>query len=202
MALSKTDIANQALGRIGAQSIMSLDDTGTKAAIEAKRIFEATVKEVGRSAPWACLQKRVELAALSAVPAFEWAKQYQLPTDFLGLVQLNGYYVNELTPDDYEIEGRVLLTDDDEAKIKYTAYKEETGDYDSLFTNAIVVMLAAKLAMPIAQNEQMAANFILEFERIVLPRAMRKNAGKRKRRAFNPAEGSRWLSARRFSTNG
>lgn len=202
MALSITDIANQALGRVGSPSIMSLDDADAKGARECKRVFEATVKECGRSAPWSCLQERAELARLTVAPAFEWEYQFQLPTDFLGLVQLNGYDVNDLTPDDYEIEGRVLLTDDAEALIKYTAYKPETGDYDSLFINALVVLLASKIAVPLRQDEQMAANFLLEYERVILPRARQKNAGPSKRRRYDPADGSRWNASRRFSTNG
>lgn len=90
MAVSKTDICNLALARVGAQTIMDIDDADSKGARACKNAFESTIREVSRCAIWNTLKARAALAELSTAPAFGWAKQFQLPTDFIRLFKLNG----------------------------------------------------------------------------------------------------------------
>lgn len=202
MALSKTDIANQALGRIGAQRIMDLDDVDSKSARICKNVFEATVREVGRSAEWNCLKKRARIGRLTDAPEFGWAYQYQLPADFLRMVKLNGTRADNDPGDEWEVEGRKLLTDAEEAKIQFIGYKDDPNEYDALFTNAVVVLLASKIAVPLRQDGGDMANALLsEYQRIALPQARTKDGGERKRRRYDPASESTFLAARRFSTN-
>lgn len=204
MALSRTDIANQALARVGARPIMDLDDEDLPTARTCKSVFDATIEEVGRSAEWNCLKARENLAQLSEVPAFGWAYQYQLPTGCLKLVKLNGTDSDSDPGDEYEIEGKKLLTDAEEAKIQYIKFKTDTNEYDSLFIDALVVLLAAKIAVPIRGGDytEMAGRLLAEYETVKLPRARKRDAAERKRKWYNPASESRFISSRRFSTNG
>lgn len=201
MALSKTQICNQALARIGAQSIMDIGDDakGARACLNA---YEATVREVASLGDWRCLKKRVAFSKLVATPAFEWAYQYQLPVDFISLVELNGVEYHGQPSDDWEVEGQVLLTDADEAKATYIAYVEDSTVWDALFTDAVVVLLASKIAVPMRQDEGMAQALKEEFLRSALPKARTKNGNNRRRLRFDPCAESRFLSARYTSTNG
>lgn len=202
MSLSQTQICNQALGRIGAQRIMDINDADSKSARVCLNSFEATVREVAAAGDWKCLKKRAALNKLVATPAFEWAFQYQLPADFVSLVQLNGVDYHGQPSDEWDIEGRVLLTDAEEAKAVYIAYLEDTTGWDALFTDAVVVLLASKIAISIRQDEGLAQALKEEFWRSALPKARTKNGNNRRRLRYDPCSESRFLSARFNSTNG
>jgi hypothetical protein len=202
MALSQTEICNQALQRIGAQRIMDILDEESKGARVCLNVFEATVREVAAAGDWSCLKKRAVFARLLPAPAFEWAYQYQLPADFVSLVTLNGVDYQGQPTDEWEIEGRVLLSDAEEAKATYIAYVEDTTQWDSLFTEAVVVLLASKIATPIRQDEGLAQALKTEYLRSALPMARQKNGNNRKRIRFDPCAESRFLRSRYNSTNG
>lgn len=202
MALTITEVCNQALGRVGAQRIMSIDDLGSKAASACKNVFETTVLEVARAADWNCLRKRVELGQLADAPAFEWTYQYQLPSDFVNLIELNGVdYVGQVQ-DDWEIEGKLLLTDAESAKIKYTAYVDDVSQWDPGFANAVAVLIAAKIATPMRQDEGLAQALMSEYQRVTLPQARQKDANERRVPRFDPTRESRFVNSRYYSTNG
>ena len=63
--LSATDIANKALGKIGQQAIMGIDDANSTAAQQCSANFWQIVREVGRAHNWNCLQRRNPLTQLS-----------------------------------------------------------------------------------------------------------------------------------------
>jgi hypothetical protein len=199
---SKTDIANMALHRVGAQRIMDLNDTDSKSARVLRDFFEPAIREVGRLAEWQCLKDRATLTQLATAPAFGWDYAYQLPVTFLRLVKLNGVDYRGQPGTDHEIEGRTLLTDAATADIEFIAYKEETADYDPLFVKAIVAKLAAEIAVPIRQDEGLAARMMEEFEKIALPKARVKTSGERQTKRFDPTAECNFTAARLSSTNG
>jgi hypothetical protein len=198
---SKTDIANQALSRIGAKTIMDLDDTTSTSARVVKNVFEQSVREVGRFHDWNCLMERSNLAQLSTPPAFGWEYQYQLPTNCLKLCTVNGYEIGD-NEDAYDVEGRKILTDSDECKITYVAYKEDTGEYDPLFVEALVVYIAAKIATSIRQDENLASQLKQEFYQYALPKARKKDGNEKRQRRIDIANDSDWIRSRVTSTTG
>lgn len=202
MALSATDICNLALARIGEEAIMDITDDSIKSARACNVAFEPVAREVARMGEWNCLKKRVALAQIAEAPAFEWEYQYQLPSDFISLVEVNGSDYHGQAQDKWEIEGRVLLTDAETANIRYIAYVEDTAQWDSLFSNAVAVLLAARIAVLIRQDENLATALIREFESVALPRARMKDGNERRVRRFDPTLESRFIAARHFSTNG
>lgn len=201
MALSKTDIANQALGRVGQKAIMDLNDTTSPPARVCNNVFEQSVRELGRLAEWQCLTKRVELGQLSSDPDFGWDHQYQLPADYLRMIKLNGLNAWE-AQDFYVIEGKRILCDEDEAKIVYVAYVEDSTQYDALFTSALAVLIASKIAVPLRQDEALADRLLSEFETKTLPSARRIDGNEAKKRQYNYFRESKWLKSRISSTNG
>lgn len=203
MAVSKTDICNLALARVGALTIMDIDDADSKGARACKNAFESTVREVSRAGMWNPLKSRATLAELTATPEFGWAHQFQLPTDFIRLFKLNGVDLNNDDPSDYfEIEGKLLLTDAETAEIQYIAFKDDPNQYDPLMVDAIVVLLASKISVPMRQDESLAANLRQEYERITLPRARKTDGNERKPRRYDPCSESRFVNSRYYSTNG
>lgn len=203
MALTLTDIANQALNRIGEKAIMSIDDLTLVTARKAKLVMEQTIREVTAAHIWNGLKHRATLVRRVTAPAFGWDYAYALPTDYVRLAKLNGVAVTNDDPGDYfEIEGNSLLTDEDEAKVQYVRFSLDPALYSALFTKALVTLWAAKLALTVRQDEPLAASLMQTYETVDLPRARMKDSGEGKRRRYDMASESRFVSSRRFSTNG
>lgn len=77
-------------------------------------------------------------------PPFHYDYKYALPSDFLRLKET--YY-----PDNnWTIEGVYFLADDTEVEIEYIKKVTETTEWDSLFTECLILQLAIKLLHPLA----------------------------------------------------
>jgi hypothetical protein len=72
-------------------------------------------------------------------PDFEYAHQYQLPSDYLRLIEIYD------DADKFQIEGDVILSDNSTVKIKYVKQIEDTTKFEPLFTEILVLQLAMKL---------------------------------------------------------
>ena len=169
MAASETDIVNDALGRLGISPIMALTDA-TKQAQFSNRFYESTRDEVLASHPWNFATKRAVLAQLATAPEFEWLFAYQLPSDNLRLLQLNGYELGR-TLDTWAIEGNKLLTDSDKAEVRYIARVTDTTLYPALFSEALSIKLAAKLCAPLTGRFDQPTALIQEYDKVTGPKA-------------------------------
>ena len=87
---SQTSIVNRALIKLGAQRITSIDDDDKQARI-AKELWDTTRDLELSSHPWTFAKSRAELPALAGTPSFGWGFAYQLPTDFLRMVEVGEY---------------------------------------------------------------------------------------------------------------
>lgn len=178
MATDVTTICNLALNKLGASGIMSLDDASASAGT-CKLFYEPTRDEVLRSHRWNFAIKRTELSQLSDAPLFGWAFQYELPTDCLRVLQLNGYEQWE-RPDMWETEGGMLLTDEDTTHLKYIARVTDTNLFDPLFVDALSSRLAAKIAVKITGSDSKAEALTRDYEVLTGTKAVRANAVERR----------------------
>lgn len=202
MALTTTDIANQALIRIGSERIMSLTDDKSKGAVTARVLYTQTLDELARAAEWNSLKKRAELARLTDAPLFGWAYQYQLPADFVDIAQFNGVRCWHVEVENWAIEGDKLLSNAEQAQVIYVALVENPANYDAMFTAAFVTLLAAKLAVAIRQDTGLAESLMSEYYRVTLPRARMKDANQGRKPAYDPTAHSSFIHSRFRSTRG
>lgn len=142
-----TDLANYALAHLGEPTISSIAGTSNVERL-CGRFIDDVKREVIRSHRWNCATKRATLAQLETAPNHGLDHAYQLPGDFLRLLEVNG---EEWEGSDqyFEVEnGEKIVTDADEVEIRYIA---EIGvdDMDPLLAEAIALKLASKLAVPI-----------------------------------------------------
>jgi hypothetical protein len=169
MAASETDIVNDALGRLGISPVMALTDS-TKQAQFSNRFYESTRDEVLASHPWNFASKRAVLAQLATPPDFEWSYAYQLPTDNLRLLQLNGYDLGKVR-DPWHIEGNRLLTDAEKAEVRYIARVTDTTFYPALFSEALSLKLASKLCAPLTGRFDQPTALMQEYDKVTGPKA-------------------------------
>jgi hypothetical protein len=199
---SKTEIANLALVRIGAQRISDLTDPGSKNARVCNEVFDQVMEEVIRSAEWNCLKDRANLPQ-GADPAFGWDHSYVLPTDCARVIKVNGTRGDSDPGDDYEIEGRAILCNADEAKIQYVKLDLTVAKWDALLIGAAATRLAAEIATNVrSDGMDLSSRLMAEYEQVRLPKARVKDGNERKKTRYDPASESRFVQSRRFSTNG
>lgn len=139
MATSVVDICNNALIRIGSKTITSLTD-GDKVANSCNTVYERTRDTLFRMHLWNFAMKRVQLASEEDAPAFGFSYSYPLPADFIRVKQLDD------TDSPYKIESGKLLTDAAEVKLIYVSRVEDVAQFDPLFTEALVLMMAINLS--------------------------------------------------------
>jgi len=199
MANSKTAIVNLALSRVGEPAIESIDDTGSEVARKVRTVYEHCVKTLSRMTQWQCLKKRVQLTQNATAPAFGYSYSYNLPEDFVRMISVND--IDAWDQEDwYELEQGKLLIDQDEAKIVYVAYTEDTTKFDPLFTEALSVLLASRLATIIRQDENLAIALYQEYKQSALPDAIVADGNEQYHRPKKPTDTSEWIQSRRYVT--
>lgn len=163
MASSNTELVNLALIGLGKARISSLaTDQGESAKICRDKWPEVR-DAVLRGNDWRCLIKRTSLAREAAVPAFGYLYQYALPTDYFRMLNLS------VETAVWEIEGRVLLTDEETASIRYIGYDraaDPVGLFDSLLTSALVARMAAEIAPSLDAADREAEMWALHDRKI------------------------------------
>jgi hypothetical protein len=127
---------------------------------------------------------------------FGWSRRYQLPGDFVRLVQLNGYGEAEATRNS-EIEGNTLLCDEETAQVRYVCRVEDAGAFDPLFAEALAVKLASKIAQPLTGSRSLGAEILQEYERVTAPLARRVDSQEDRPRKKQPWVESAFVRARR-----
>lgn len=156
---SQVEIANRALTKLGAARIISFDDDN-KQARAVKSMFEIVRDAELRAHLWSFSVKRVSLAALSTTPTWGFDYEYQLPSDYLRLVQVNDVYPGPSLDDyrnasvaEYVVESRKILTNlTAPLNIRYMARIEDTTQWDATFVEALASRLAFEMCEDLTQS--------------------------------------------------
>lgn len=158
---STVDICNQALIKVGAQRIVSLND-GTKQATLLNTIFDAKRDAELASHPWTFAIKRATLPPSTTAPTFGWGYAYPLPADCLSLVEVGDnftFYDGSVGADPesggplFAVEGGAILTDQGTSlDVRYIYRVTNTGLMPALFCEALACRLAAELCESLTQN--------------------------------------------------
>lgn len=165
MAISEVSICNMALARIGANRINSLTD-GSVDARQCDTHYEQTRNALLRSHWWRFASARSVLSQDTVDPEFQWDNQFILPTGFMRLkaVFADNNTRSRTSTHSFAIEGQRLLTDDDAVSIRYIKKVDDPAEFDPLFVEVLVLALAIKLIMPLAQDKGLRRELQEELE--------------------------------------
>jgi len=153
-------IVNIALTQVGEPLITSLAEE-TKAARLVDLRYHDIRDAVLRAHPWNCATKRVTLAETTETPAYGFTSCFQLPSDFIRLVEMDRRDRN------FRLEGRKILADYSPVHIKYVFRITDVADMDDLLRQAIAARLAAELSLPLARSaERMSALWAIYKEKL------------------------------------
>jgi len=203
MALTKIDVCNHALLKVGADTIASLDVSASTAegTIQTARLcnilFDQALEETMRIYTWNCCTRRAIPVKLAAAPAFGHKFAFQLPNDALRIINV---FNNTNQYDDgirWVLEGREILCDYDVIYLKYVAKPSNIGTLDPLATQALICNLALKLSIPLHLDNDMHSQILQELEQVVLPRARSIDTFENKELLL---EESNWILSRSVDT--
>jgi hypothetical protein len=158
-----TDLANHALALLGEADITAITDQSSKEARTCLMFADSARKETLRMGRWNCATKRATLVEALPVPVNGYAHQFQLPSDFLRLMEMNGEAVKE-AGEYFEIEGLQLLTDETSVWIRYVR-DAPIGALEPLLQTAVAVRLASKIAIPLSGRLEQAEAMEALFQR-------------------------------------
>ena len=160
---SNTEICNLALKAIGLDPIASLATDTSQTGIVLRNTWEATRDAVLRAANWRCLLRREgPLAREAAAPAFGYSYAYALPVSYIRVVEMS-------VDAKWEVEGRLLLTDESEAYIRFVGYDKPSDPVyllDAHLVAAIVAQLAVNIAPGLKSKTMVAALEVIARDRL------------------------------------
>lgn len=168
---SKVEVANLALTKLGDDPILLLTDD-TKPARTLNRIFDLVADAEMQANWWKFTIKRTELSALVDPPAWGYSSQYPLPSDYLGLVQVNDIYVRSFSRQQtaWAVESGRLLTDmPAPLKLRYVA-RAQAAAWHPLFVDAFACKLAMEACETLTQSDSKFQRIAKQYE-IAIQRA-------------------------------
>ncbi len=189
--MTEVDLANRALGAIGARTTITSLVENSPEAIACAREFAPARDELLRKAHWDFARKAINGTVLKSAPGtpgntdpataiwvpatqppLPWLFEYQYPSDcmqvrrivpqltsMMGLstpIFTNGRYAYPVNPNtvfvipfvkayDTSLAQTVILTNQYQAIIEYTFKQTAVAFWDSMFTEAFVILLATKI---------------------------------------------------------
>lgn len=160
MSTSEVSMCNMALSRVGGRPIASLTEESTEA-LHCRTFYDQVRDETLRAHRWSFATRREALAELGDAPT-GWAYRYAAPVDCLLAREIVRPHTS-MPAIRYRLEndvtaGRVLLTDQPQATLLYTARITDPALFDVSFVGALTWALAAAVALPIGATETMQRN--------------------------------------------
>lgn len=166
---TKISICSGALLQLGKAPISSFEEPGDHARICAN-IYPAERDSLLREHLWNCAIRREILAPLSDAPVSGFEKQFQLPGDFLRLIEV-GDSQNYYSPVSYKLEGRRILASGTVLPIQYVFRNNNEATWDAKLIELMTARMLWKLAYPITQSTSLREAMRGEYE--ALARAAR-----------------------------
>lgn len=145
MAASSTAICNSALIEIGGRLITDLSEDSVEANL-CNEHYDRCRRALLYEHPWNFAIKRANLAASVTEPEYEYDYQFELPSDYIRLLEVEG---NE---EQWAVENNVIVANYTPLYIKYIADIESTDQFSAIFDEVLALKLAADLAFALKQS--------------------------------------------------
>lgn len=165
---SEVEICNLGLSHVTAYGIQSLDER-TKEARECKRLYAPARDAMLESHDWAIARKRKPLALLDETYsgwdyAYAWPSDCIMPRRIYDPAEAMGsekikfeFAVNDA------LNRRVILTNEAEAELIYTAKVTDANLYTSMMIDALSYRLASDLALPLRSDSNLQKDMLNQF---------------------------------------
>ena len=191
MAGSEVAICNIALGWVGGDLIISLDDDSVEAKL-CKANYAPLRDAVLEEREWTFAVKRVEPSALAALPLYGFDKAFQIPPDTIRILQVTragedvqvgsvsntgirassrgGTGIGRETRIEWLREGETIVANSAERIFaRYISRITDPTKFSPAFDQALAARLAMDLAIPLTNSEKMQSSMATMYgEKIAL----------------------------------
>lgn len=187
---SKIDIANIALGYLGADFISDVSEN-TKAARTITAHYDIARDATLAEHPWNFAIKRAVLNPDVQTPIYGYGYQFTLPSDCIRVLE----FTDGKRQLDFKIEAAGLLSDSNLGYIKYIYRVTAENLFSPPFVQAFACRLAYEIAFTITQSSTAVENrFGLYEKQIALSRSIDAQEGTPQQ--IDEYAGSTWIEAR------
>jgi hypothetical protein len=167
---SEVGICNAALQMVKHSKRISDLTQGTKEANACEVVYEELRDALLEMHQWNFAAKRLKLPRLAEAPAFEWDYAYQMPSDYVRIVQVYGNSDGRGRIA-YKIEGDTIVSDETDVYVRYVARITDPNKMRPTFRVALSKLIASRLATSLAQSRSAAKALYDEFLSQDLPTA-------------------------------
>jgi hypothetical protein len=200
---AKTRICNIALTQLGELKIEDVENDENERARLCNLRFDDCLKLVLRSHPWTCVTKRVKLNLTDTKPAFGFTYMFELPSDFLRVIQVDNvqypYKIEVHTINEGQstesTSAPVLLSDASAVSIRYIHIPNNYNILSPDVANLVGLRLATELAEPLTSKTDLKTTL---DQRMMVELGMSRSVDSMQG-SPEIIEGSTWLDSR---TNG
>ncbi len=177
MAISEVAICNQALGWIGGELIISLDDDSSEAKL-CKANYALLRDAVQQEREWTFCVKRIEPSALQDEPLYGFDKAWQIPPNVLRVLQVSrmddsvtsgsisnqgirsssrgGTGIGRETRIEWLREGETIVGNNAARIVARVLVRiTDTTKFSAAFTQALAARLAMDLAIPLTNSRKL-----------------------------------------------
>lgn len=162
MISSPVGICNLAIGWLGGNLIISLDDDTTEANL-CKANYESSRDAALEYRDWTFATSRRMLNPEVSAPEFGWSKKFLLPSDNIRVINVSDD-VNFRRRMEWEKEEDRILCDKDIIYIRYIKRIVDVTKYSAGFIQAAAARLASDIAIPMTNNPKLMHSFWQLFE--------------------------------------
>ncbi|KUR80910.1 hypothetical protein [Novosphingobium sp. FSW06-99] len=157
---SKIAIYNLVAGHLGQDEVLSFPAIGPLG--DAIAMFWETAREnTLRANTWHCARTRVTLAPTAVPPAFGYTNAFNLPGDFVRIVQVSISGFGDFR--DYVREGRQLLSNFAPLNLVYVYDLKEVDYFDADLAMAFSLMIAGLAAEKVTGDGDLGQRLIQQF---------------------------------------
>lgn len=148
MTNTKIDLCSQALVKLGAKSIASMDENTTEAMV-AQQLYEPTLRHLLSSYPWRFALRQECLGRLDETPLTDYPYAFQIPNDCLRI--LSAGQNTKSSGLIYRLVGQKLYAKVPEVVLTYLSRPEE-NTFPPFFNQALTDTLAAQFCLPLTES--------------------------------------------------
>ena len=160
--ISKVQICNMALVKIGQARIASLEQQDNKPAATCKLLYDQMVLETLEEHNWSFARKREALAKIADNPSAYWAASFALPTNMVKARSIDR--ASGLAEIPYELEEDMLYCNELAPVLIYTASITDPLKFSSGFVRLLVVRLAMETCTPLLDEESSPVDLLKLYD--------------------------------------
>lgn len=170
---TKLNIISNAMVLIGSTPVYNMEEIS-----EYEGLFDTTYNSMLSLKNWKFAQKRIKLERLNETSLFGYNYVFQLPSDFLNITKINNENIYSLN---YEINEDTLLCNEEDVEIEYVSKDIEIDKIISLLIEYLEYKMASKLAIPVAEDSQLAFTLSKFADEILKKASQRESVNEKKK---------------------